>query len=428
LPEDPAPRALTSPTRLVLLMATSLFINYVDRGNLATAGPLIKDELHLSATEFGALLSSFYLTYALAMVPGGWLADRHGAKFTLGLGAAIWSIATLLTGFAGGFATLVGLRLLLGLGETAAFPSTSKLISTAVDREHIGLANGVIGFGYLVGPAVGTLLGGLLMAWVGWRPVFILFGAVSLLWLWPWSRVRVAEPTVKAAAGAAGTPTTWDILRQRGLWGAAIGHFAGNYNWYFILGWLPTYLVKGRGFSMESMSAVVSFAYLVNAAAALFAGWAIDAWVRAGRSPTLAYKLPMGLAHLLGIGCMAGMAVLPIEGCIASLFVYELFLGFSSPGYFGIPQILAGPSATARWVGVQNMVGNLPGVIAPFFAGVLIDAEGGSYGTAFAIAGAINLIGFFGWVFVLPRIQPIRWPGADEVPAATAAPGARLPH
>jgi MFS family permease len=406
---DSVQRVPTSPTRLVLLMAASLFINYIDRGNLATGGALIQDDLHLSATQFGGLLAGFYFTYTFMQLPSGWLADRYGAKLVLGVGATFWSLATLLSGFAGSFVALLALRLLLGVGESAAFTTTSKLIATSVPRERFGIANGMIGFGYLVGPAVGTLLGGLLMAKVGWRPVFILFGALSLIWLLPWSRVVVAEPTLKAQADAADAPTTLQILRERGLWGAAIGHFAGNYNWYFILGWLPTYLVKSRGFSQESMSAVVSSAYLVNAAAALFAGWAIDAWIRAGRSPTVAYKLPMGLAHLLGIVCMAGMAVLPIEGCIASLFVYELFLGFSSPGYFGIPQILAGPSAAARWVGVQNMIGNLPGIISTFAAGVLIDAGGGSYLTAFAIAGVVNLVGFVGWIFVLPRIRPIDW-------------------
>lgn len=404
----PAPRALTPPAQLVLLMAASLFINYVDRGNLATAGPLLQDELHLSATEFGTLVSAFYVTYVLAMVPGGWLADRYGAKLVLGTGAAIWSLATLLTGFAGSFATLLALRLLLGLGETAAFPSTSKLIATAVDRQHIGIANGVLGFGYLVGPAVGTFVGGLLMARLGWRPVFVIFGALSLLWLLPWSRVQVAERTLRTGAATADGPTMRDILRQRGLWGAVIGHFAGNYNFYFILAWLPTYLVKVRGFSIDEMAQVATAAYAINAVAALAAGWAIDWWVRSGRSPTVAYKAPMGVSHLVSIGCMAGMAVLPVQGCIACLFLFELCMGFASPGYFGIPQILAGPSAAARWVGVQNMCGNFPGIIAPFVTGVLIDASG-TYLSAFALTGVINVLGIVGWVLVLPKIAPIRW-------------------
>jgi MFS family permease len=109
----------------------------------------------------------------------------------------------------------------------------------------------VIAFAYLVGPAFGTTLGGTLMNYVGWRPVFILFGALSLLWLWPWSRVRVAEPLPRAAAGEGAAdegPTYGEILRQRGLWGASLGHFAANYNFYFCLSWLPYYLVKSRDF------------------------------------------------------------------------------------------------------------------------------------------------------------------------------------
>ena len=412
MPNVQAPRAPTSPMWLVLLMAASLFINYIDRGNLATVGPQIQDDLHLSATRYGALLSAFYVTYTLAQFPAGWLADRYGAKLVLGVGAALWSLATVLTGFAGGFISLLALRFMLGLGESVGFTTTCKLIATRVPKERIGIANGIVGFGYLVGPAVGTLLGGVLLQQFGWRGVFIAFGAVSFLWLVPWCRVVVPEVTLKSRASgatpAAFAPSTTAILRERSLWGAAIGHFCGNYNFYFILGWLPTYLEKARGFTVAEMTAVASSAYAINAAAALFAGWAIDRWVRAGRSATFAYKLPMALAHLLGIGCMAGLVLLPVKLAIACLFAYELFLGFSSPGYFAIPQIIAGPAAAARWVGVQNAIGNIPGIIALFVTGMLVDLTG-SYYSAFALAGIINLLGFVGWVVILQKIELIDW-------------------
>ena len=406
---NPKPAAAsTSPLVLVLLMATVMFINYVDRGNLYTAGPLIQDDLHLNEKEFGILMSAFYFTYSFAQFPAGWLADRYGAKLMLGIGAAIWSLATLLTGFAGGFFSVLVLRFLLGLGESAGFTSTSKLIATAVPRDHVALANGTIGFGYLFGPAVGTALGGVIMAHWGWRPAFFIFGALSLLWLIPWRRVVIAEITTASAAPAGAVPTVREILRERGLWGASIGHFCGNYNFYFILSWLPTYLVKVRGFSLEEMAFIAGSAYVVNALAALFAGWAIDRYVRAGGSRTFANKLPMGLAHLLGIGCMAGIVILPVQASIASLFVYELFLGFSSPGYFAIPQIMGGPTAAARWVGVQNFIGNIPGMIAPALTGYLVFVTG-TYVSGFALAGIINLIGFIGWVVILPKIEPIDW-------------------
>jgi len=402
--------AATSPTRLVLLLSAAVFINYVDRGNLATAAPLMQDELHLSATQLGVLLSAFYWSYVAVMAPGGWLAERYGAKRVLGVGVALWSLATLLTGFAGGFLSILLLRLMLGLGESAAFPCSSKLIASEVAVSRIGIANGVIGFGYSVGPAVGTFLGGLLMTQVGWRPVFMLFGALSLVWLLPWSRVVVHEPTLARPAADPG-PTLQQILKQRGLWGASLGHFASNYNYYFILAWLPVYLVKVRGLSMATMATVAGAAYLVNALSVLAGGWLIDAWVRSGRSIQVIYKGMMALNHVAAIGCMAGMVLLPATGCIACLFGYQVFMGLSSPGVFGIPQIMAGPTAAARWVGIQNTCGNVAGILAPAITGVLVDATG-QFASAFALAGLINVLGVIGWVFVLPKIRRLDWAAA----------------
>jgi MFS family permease len=405
-------------------MALSLFINYVDRGNLATAGPVLQEQLHLSATQLGTLFSAFFVTYVLGMVPGGWLADRYGAKLVLGAGAAIWSTATLLTGFASGFISLLLLRLLLGLGETAAFPSTSKLIATSIANAHIGLANGAIGFAYLVGPAVGTFAGGLLMARLGWRPVFVIFGILSLLWLFPWSRVVVAEPSSGAGAAADESPMFREILHQRSLWGVALGCFAGSYGYYAMLAWLPTYLVKARGLSIEWMTGVASAAYAINAASALAAGWAIDRWVRSGRSMTLAWKLPMGFGYSVLIVCTIGFAVLPINGCVACLFLGMVVGGVTSVGYFAIPQLLAGPRAAARFVGFTNMCGNVAGIVAPALTGMLIDAFG-TYLPAFVLIGLVNVLGVVGWVLVLPKIAPIRWAVPPQLPpAAISPPGA----
>jgi len=234
------------------------------------------------------------------------------------------------------------------------------------------------------------------------------FGAVSLLWLIPWSRVRINE--AKPTENPDQKPVTMrQILGRRALWGAALGHFAGNWNWYFILGYLPMYLEMQRGFSKQHMATVVSSAYLVNALAALLAGWAFDKAIQRGWSPSLTLKLPLAAAHVAGLGCMLAMPVLPIGACIALLFIYEVFLGFSSPAYFMIPQIMAGPSAAARWVGVQNMMGNMPGIIGVLFAGVLIDASGGSYATAFLLAGLVNVLGLIGWIGILPKVAPVEW-------------------
>jgi MFS family permease len=396
----------SSNVYVVCLVALALFISYVDRGNLATAAPLIEKELNLSASKFGLLLSAFYVTYVAGMIPAGWLAERVGAYWVLAFGVLLWSVATLLTGFVDSFAVLLVLRLLLGLGESVTFPCFSKLIASVVEPRRIGLANGVIAFGYLFGAVVGTLLGGLLMARLGWRPVCLFFGAMSLLWLYPWSRVRVREVRVSSKDTAA--PSFAQILKQRALWGAALGHFSGNYTYYFILGWLPEYLVKARGFSIGNMARVASSAYLISAILAWLAGWVTDRWVRIGRSPDVAYKSIMALNHVGAIICMGGMAILPVKPAIACLFAYMAVMAFAAPATFAIPQIFAGPAATGRWVGIQSTCGNSAGVFASFITGLLIDATG-RFESAFAAAAVINVLGIVGWVFILPKIRPIEW-------------------
>ena len=402
-----AVRNPVSTDRLVLLVTAAVFINFIDRGNLATATPLIQEELHLSATQLGVLLSAFYYGYVVCMPGMGWLAERYGAKRVLAAGITVWSIATLMTGFAGSFAALLALRVLLGVGESVAFPCASKVLAHAVEVSRLGVANGILSFGYLIGPAVGTLIGGYFMTVFGWRPVFIMFGALSLLWLWPWRRAVIGPPAAHHAADDS-QPSYGQILSRRALWGASLGHFASNYVYYFIASWLPFYLVKSRGFSMGSMVAIASWAYFLNASSALLMGWLADRWIRAGRSPTLVYKGIMAANHIASIGCMAGMVMLPAAGSIASLFVFQIVSGCSYPGLFAIPQIIAGPRATGRWVGIQNASGNVAGLIAPAITGVLVD-QTGLFDVAFALAAAVNVLGLIGWVLVLPKVAPIQW-------------------
>lgn len=267
------------------------------------------------------------------------------------------------------------------------------MLANAVEVARLGVANGVFSFGYLLGPAVGTLVGGLLMARFGWRPVFIVFGTLSLLWLWPWLRARVDAP-IGSGGEVEEPPALGLLLRQRALWGASVGHFASNYTYYFILSWLPLYLVKARGFSMGSMAWIASWAYLLNALSALAMGRLQDHWISSGRSTTLVYKGVIGLSHAVAMFCMAGMVLLPEHGSIAALHLYCIIAGSSYPGLFAIPQIVAG-------------------MIAPSVTGWLV-YQTGRYEFAFALAAVVNIFGFVGWVFVLPSVRPIDWRRAHD--------------
>jgi MFS family permease len=173
---------------VLALLVFSVFINYIDRGNLSTAAPLLKRELSLSPKEMGVLLSSFFWTYAAFQIVSGWLVDRFNVNWVIAGGFFLWSAATAGTGLVTGFGALLILRMILGMGESVAYPAYSKILAGNLPEYHRGLANALIDAGSKCGPALGTLLGGMLMARFGWRPFFIVLGCVSMLWLPPWFR------------------------------------------------------------------------------------------------------------------------------------------------------------------------------------------------------------------------------------------------
>src|SRR5258708_36815511 len=211
---QPASRLSPELSRLAFLLALSIFINYIDRGNLAIVAPLLKDDLGLSVYQLGILFSSFFWTYAIFQIVSGWLVDRFPVNWVLALGILLWSAATLGTGLVRSFTTLLALRLILGIGESVAYPSYSKIISRHFSEFQRGRANSLISAGQASGPAFGTLLGGMLIAHVGWRLFFIIFGVASSLWLLPWLRflrgpAQPSEPMLAPARASSDTrPST----------------------------------------------------------------------------------------------------------------------------------------------------------------------------------------------------------------------------
>ena len=186
--------------RILALLFVSSFLNYVDRSNLSVGATDIQRELGFTHYQLGLLLSAFFLTYATSQLfmVAGWFVDRFDVRWVFAIGFFIWSGATAVTGLVHGFAVIYCLRLLLGMGESISFPSYSRILATQYPEHHRGLANAIVDAGTKTGPALGTLLGGLLMAQFGWRTFFIALGLISLLWLIPWFKwMPKTEPLAK---------------------------------------------------------------------------------------------------------------------------------------------------------------------------------------------------------------------------------------
>src|SRR6476620_2124551 len=196
----------------LFLLVLSVLINYIDLGNLSIAAPLLKDELSLSASQLGLLFSAFFWTYTVMLFVCGWFIDRFDVNRVLALGFLLWSLATAATGIVHGFTILLAMRMLLGIGESVAFPCYCKVLAQHLPEHRRGFANGAIVAAMKCGPVVGTLGAGLLMAKYGWRPVFIGIGLLSLVWLPAWLK---GMPRSVASANSVVCPRIIDILRQR---------------------------------------------------------------------------------------------------------------------------------------------------------------------------------------------------------------------
>ena len=392
---------------VVALLAVAIFINYVDRGNLATAAPLIKGELKLTNTQVGLLLSAFFWIYVPGQLVAAWLVARINAYRTLAVGLAVWSLATVATGFATGFAGLLALRLLLGLGESAGFPASSKLLAQQLPPHLLGFSNAMICAGLMLGPAAGTLFGGLLIAHAGWRVLFVAFGAASLLWLIPWL-ISTRRLSADAGALASAEPSFGKLLARRELWGAAVGHFTANYPFYLVLSWLPLYLVKTYGYSLSQMAELGGVVYVASAVFALTAGYVADRLMARGYSSTVVRKTIVCLGSIVTMICMLACAFGGAKLALAGLLLSSLGNGLTTFNLYAIAQTLAGPKAAGKWMGLQNGLGNISGIVGPIFTGWVVDVTG-KFSWAFFAAAVVAAIGLVCWLVVIPKIELIDW-------------------
>jgi MFS family permease len=389
---------------LVLLLGAAVFLNYVDRGSIGIAAPLMTAELKLSPQAFGLVLSAFFWVYAPVQLIVGWLCDRFSVYKLMAAGVLLWAAATLAIGFVAGFTSLLLLRILLGTGETIAFPGGSKIISRHVPPERRGMANAALALGIALGPAAGTLAGGLILISFGWRAIFLAFGVVTLVWLVPW-HLTVGKLDRTQEAPERNVPVG-ALIGKWPLWSMSIAHIASNYVFYFILGWLPLFLVKSRGLAITEMTFLATLGYAAQAVSALGFGSLSDRWTRSGRSEgemrrwmMVAGQLVAGLA-VLGIAFAETRLEFGILLCLAGIATGALSLNT-----YAVAQMFAGPKATGTWVGIQNAIGNTSGIFGPILTGIVVQRLG--YTTAFAVTAAVAIFGAVWWILGVPKIREV---------------------
>lgn len=417
MPQPPTPaRSLRAFTPALILLGVALLINYLDRANLSVAAPLLKIQFNLSPSQLGILLAAFFATYTAMQFLVGFLIDRFDVNRILALGFLVWSLATASTGLVRGFALLLAMRLLLGIGESVAVPASCKILGGHLPEHYRGFAGGAMMAAMRCGNAVGTLGAGLLIAKFGWRFMFIGIGALSLLWLPAWLRWKPRGIEREAAQVTSAGPRLLDIMKLRSFWGASLGHFCCNYYFYFLITWLPTYLVLARHVSLARMTTLATLYFTVEAASSVASGWVQDFFIRKGFALDLVRKAAMTIGFSIAAVATLGTALAGDRTYAFYLMAAGVGGGATTPGIFAFCQTIAGPQVVGRWYGLQNGFANFAGVVGPAVAGFIVQKTAGFFG-AFAITSLLCIVGILAWVFFVGKLQPVPWPFEEPVAA-----------
>lgn len=417
------------PTRrrwfMLSLLLIATIINYIDRVNISIAAPFMAKDLGLDKIEMGLIFSAFAWTYALALVPAGFVADRFGSRLTYGVSLISWSAVTVCQGFATGFTSLFGLRLAVGAMEAPAFPANSRAVTVWFPARERGMASSI----YVCGQYLGTALFTGVLLWLAttydWRHVFYTTGILGIvfgvIWLYlyrdPLSCKNVSQEELKYIEAGGGlvkssqerTRFNWrqiaELFSYRQIWAICIGKFASTSALYFFLTWFPTYLIEERKLTMIKAGIFAVLPFVGATIGILLAGIVSDLLIRRGYSMSFARKLP------LVVGSMLGMSIVLVNFtdsnviCIAVLTTAFFAQGIASASWAAVSEV-APKELIGLTGGVTSLAANIGGIVTPIVIGGIVHATG-SFAYAFWFIGGIALIGTLSYSLLLGRLYRI---------------------
>ncbi|MDE1195153.1 MAG: MFS transporter [Pseudomonas sp.] len=422
-----APARLSSHRRwfMLSLLLIATIINYVDRVNISIAAPFMAKDLGLDKVQMGLIFSAFAWTYAFALVPAGFIADRFGSRLTYGASLISWSAVTVCQGMAGGFASLFGLRLAIGAMEAPAFPANSRAVTVWFPARERGMASSI----YVCGQYLGTALFTGLLLWLAttydWRHVFYSTGIVGILfgiaWLYlyrdPLNCKKVSKQELDYIEAGGGLVKSskdknkfkWaqiaELLKYRQVWAICLGKFASTSALYFFLTWFPTYLIEERHLTMVKVGIFAVLPFIGATVGVLLAGFIADWMIRRGVSLSFARKLPLVVGSALGMSIMLVNFTDSNELCIALLTIAFFAQGIASASWAAVSEI-APKELIGLTGGITSLAANIGGIVTPIVIGQILHLTG-NFAWAFWFIGGMACMGTLSYSLLLGRIYRI---------------------
>jgi ACS family glucarate transporter-like MFS transporter len=443
--------AARAPMRLgrrwLMLFLTFLIYSVAnaDRSTISIAAPLISSDLHLSAVQMGLIFSAFGWAYGAFALPAGLFVDKLGAKLALLVGLISWSIGTFLNGFAGevtqAFAFLCVARFFIGAAESVVTPGSARILATWFPDRERGMASSLWASSTYLSTAVAAPMMGWICYVYGWEPVFWAMGVLGLIagvvWMIVYrppatdprispeefayiaeggavlSDARIVESDESGPAKAGG----WRerlceirfLLSTPQLLVIFFGQYCGNTIALFLLTWMPTYLVKARGYSILEVGFLMSLAGIAGGIAAISGGYMVDLIYRKTGSMALSRKASLTLGYLLTSSMVLLIFVQSSAGLVVMLCVIFLGKGWCNTGWMLVAD--SAPKSLVGTVGgLLNAIGSIGSTLSSIVIGYVVQ-ETGSFDLAICYVAAHGLFAVTAFWLVLRNMKRVVYPG-----------------
>lgn len=367
------------------LVFFGIVISYIDRGNLSIAAPSMMRDFAITPAAMGVLLSAFFWTYGAFQIPSGILVDRLGIRRAYAAGFLIWSVASASIALSRGSGDVIGLRMVLGFAESVGPLASLSFIRNNFEGKDQGLPTAIYIGGQSIGPAIGALVGAALLDRFGWRAMFAATGLGALVWLPFWwftaPRENARTQTIRAPS-----PLNWRALvRGKSFWALSLCILLASYYWYFVLTWVPSYLVLSKGFTTLQMGSIVSTCLFAMAGTNVIAGFAADRLAR--QIGVFRSRVMFAAAGYVGTAAVLLLLVAPERGWVLPILAFSICAtGAGNASFWALVQQISPRHLAGRSVGYLNTLSQVAGAAAPVITGWILGPEK-QFGPAILVAG-----------------------------------------
>ncbi|KHD85582.1 hexuronate transporter [Heyndrickxia ginsengihumi] len=408
---------------IILMLFLANAINYTDRSAMSVALPLLSKQYHLTPSQAGMILSSFFIGYAIFNFVGGYMSDKKGPRLIMGTAMTAWSLFCGLTAATFNFISLFIVRLFFGFGEGPLTSTTNKAMNNWIPLKERARAVGIANAGAPLGGAVSGPIVALISLHWGWKCSFIVLAIVGLIWVIFWFKVSRDKPEMhpkvtkaelkeiigeeslnlvnnqKAVAKPAVKTSLFTILKQPKVAALAVGMFGYNYTLFFFLTWFPSYLMDARHLSVGKMGIVSVLPWIAGGIGQIVGSIIIDYIYKVTGKAVFSRKIVLVTCLIASAICVALTGLASTVITAVTLMTFGIcFLYLQATTYWAIIQDVVPSDKVGGTSGFVHAIANISGIIGPTVTGFIVQYSG-HYTAAFILAGGLAIIGALGVAF-----------------------------